>query len=264
MDVLFESVEIVIAGKEKKDRILSKEEKRIVAYHEVGHALITALEKNSEPVQKITIVPRTMGSLGYVMQVPEEEKYLMSKDELITRITTLLGGRAAEKLVFGSVTTGAANDIEKATSLARAMVTQYGMSDKFGLMSLESIESRYLDGRPVLNCSDDTAGEIDKEVMKILKDCYDRAEKLLSENREALDKIAEYLITKETITGEEFMNIFNEVKSNKPDENTELAIIAGTADNKYEAAENQDETGNTSGAENKPQESQTAGNAEIL
>jgi len=261
---LLESVEIVIAGKEKKDRILSKEEKRIVAYHEVGHALITALEKNSEPVQKITIVPRTMGSLGYVMQVPEEEKYLMSKDELITRITTLLGGRAAEKLVFGSVTTGAANDIEKATSLARAMVTQYGMSDKFGLMSLESIESRYLDGRPVLNCSDDTAGEIDKEVMKILKDCYDRAEKLLSENREALDKIAEYLITKETITGEEFMNIFNEVKSNKPDENTELAIIAGTADNKYEAAENQDETGNTSGAENKPQESQTAGNAEIL
>jgi len=216
---LLESVEIVIAGKEKKDRILSKEEKRIVAYHEVGHALITALEKHSEPVQKITIVPRTMGSLGYVMQVPEEEKYLMSKDELITRITTLLGGRAAEKVVFGSVTTGAANDIEKATELARAMVTQYGMSDKFGLMSLESIESRYLDGRPVLNCSDETAGEIDKEVMKILKECYDRAEKLLSENREALDKIADYLITKETITGEEFMKIFNEVKGTEPDNN---------------------------------------------
>jgi len=216
---LLESVEIVIAGKEKKDRILSKEEKRIVAYHEVGHALITALEKHSEPVQKITIVPRTMGSLGYVMQVPEEEKYLMSKDELITRITTLLGGRAAEKVVFGSVTTGAANDIEKATELARAMVTQYGMSDKFGLMSLESIESRYLNGRPVLNCSDETAGEIDKEVMKILKECYDRAEKLLSENREALDKIADYLITKETITGEEFMKIFNEVKGTEPDNN---------------------------------------------
>lgn len=214
---LLESVEVVIAGKEKKDRILSKEEKRIVAYHEVGHALITALEKHAEPVQKITIVPRTMGSLGYVMQVPEEEKYLMSKDELLTRITTLFGGRAAEKLVFNSITTGAANDIEKATTLARAMVTQYGMSDRFGLMGLESIESRYLDGRPVQNCSDETAGEIDKEVMNILKECYDRAEKLLAENREALDKIAEYLIARETITGEEFMNIFNEVKGNKSD-----------------------------------------------
>ncbi len=209
---LFESVEVVIAGKEKKDRILSKEEKRIVAYHEVGHALVTALEKHAEPVQKITIVPRTMGSLGYVMQVPEEEKYLMSKDEILTRIVTLYGGRAAEKLVFDSITTGASNDIEKATQLARSMVTQYGMSEKFGLMGLESIENRYLDGRAVLNCGEETAGEIDKEVMQILKSCYDRAEELLTGNRDVLDKIADFLISKETITGEEFMNIYNEVK----------------------------------------------------
>lgn len=209
---LFESVEVVVAGKEKKDRILNKEEKKIVAYHEVGHALVTALEKNAEPVQKITIVPRTMGSLGYVMQVPEEEKYLMSKDELLTRIVTLYGGRAAEQLVFDSITTGASNDIEKATQLARAMVTQYGMSDKFGLMGLESIESRYLDGRPVLNCGDATAAEIDKEVMEILKKCYKRAEELLADNRDVLDRIAAFLIEKETITGKEFMDIFREVK----------------------------------------------------
>jgi ATP-dependent metalloprotease FtsH len=211
-DDLFESVEVVIAGKEKKDRILSKEEKKIVAYHEVGHALVTALEKHAEPVQKITIVPRTMGSLGYVMQVPEEEKYLMSKDEILTRIVTLYGGRAAEKAVFNSITTGASNDIEKATSLARAMVTQYGMSDKFGLMGLESVESRYLDGRPVLNCADNTAAEIDQEVMRILKECNEKAEALLADNRDVLDKIADYLFTKETITGEEFMKIYREVK----------------------------------------------------
>lgn len=211
---LFESVEVVIAGKEKKDRILSKEEKKIVAYHEVGHALVTALEKNAEPVQKITIVPRTMGSLGYVMQVPEEEKYLMSRDELLARIVTLYGGRAAEKLVFSSITTGASNDIEKATQLARAMVTQYGMSDRFGLMGLESIENRYLDGRAVLNCGDATAAEIDNEVMKILKECYQRAEDLLAGNRDVLDKIAEFLIEKETITGKEFMDIYNQVKQN--------------------------------------------------
>ena len=212
---LFESVEVVIAGKEKKDRILSKEEKKIVAYHEVGHALVTALEKNAEPVQKITIVPRTMGSLGYVMQVPEEEKYLMSKDELITRIVTLYGGRAAEELVFHSITTGASNDIEKATELARAMVTQYGMSEKFGLMGLESVENRYLDGRAVLNCGDATAAEIDHEVMAILKECYVKAQGLLEGNREVLDEIADYLIEKETISGKEFMEILNRVRVEK-------------------------------------------------
>lgn len=211
-DDLFESVEVVIAGKEKKDRILNKEEKKIVAYHEVGHALVTALEKHAEPVQKITIVPRTMGSLGYVMQVPDEEKYLMSKDEILTRITTLYGGRAAEEIVFGSITTGASNDIEKATGLARAMVTQFGMSEKIGLMGLESVENKYLDGRPVQNCSNETAGEIDREVMRILKECYDRAVGLLKENRDVLDRIAEYLFAKETITGEEFMRLYREVK----------------------------------------------------
>jgi cell division protease FtsH len=212
---LFESVEVVIAGKEKKDRILGKEEKRIVAYHEVGHALVTAIEKHAEPVQKITIVPRTMGSLGYVMQVPEEEKYLMSKDEILTRIVTLYGGRAAEKLIFNSITTGASNDIEKATQLARAMVTQYGMSEKFGLMGLESVENKYLDGRTVLNCGEETAGEIDKEVMQILKECYDKAENLLAGNRDVLDQVAEYLINKETITGEEFMKIYRNIKGIK-------------------------------------------------
>lgn len=209
---LFEAVEVVIAGKEKKDRILSKEEKKTVAYHEVGHALITALKKNSEPVQKITIVPRTMGSLGYVMQVPEEEKYLMTKDELITRIVTLLGGRAAEELVFDSVTTGASNDIEKATNMARAMITQYGMSDKFGLMSLESVENRYLDGRTVLNCSDVTAAEIDSEVKDLLKKCFEEARALLAKNREVLDKIAAFLYEEETITGKQFMEIYNQIK----------------------------------------------------
>ena len=225
---LFESVEVVIAGKEKKDRILSKEEKRIVAYHEVGHALVTALEKKAEPVQKITIVPRTMGSLGYVMQVPEEEKYLMSKDELIARIVTLYGGRAAEQLVFDSITTGASNDIEKATQLARAMVTQYGMSEKFGLMGLESIENRYLDGRAVLNCGDATAAEIDQEVMAILKECYKRAEELLAGNRETLDKIADFLVEKETITGKEFMKIYKEVNGIALTESESAKDEAGT------------------------------------
>lgn len=223
---LFEAVEVVIAGKEKKDRILGKEEKRIVAYHEVGHALVTALQKEAEPVQKITIVPRTMGSLGYVMQVPEEEKYLMSKEELIARIVTLFGGRAAEQLVFDSITTGASNDIEKATALARAMVTQYGMSEKFGLIGLESIENRYLDGRAVLNCGDATAAEIDTEVMHILKECYEKAEQLLSENREVLDEIAAFLVEKETITGKEFMEIYYQVKEiNKTEEKEQIEII---------------------------------------
>ena len=209
---LFEAVEVVIAGKEKKDRILSKEEKRTVAYHEVGHALITALKKNAEPVQKITIVPRTMGSLGYVMQVPEEEKYLMTKDELMTRLVTLLGGRAAEEVVFDTVTTGASNDIEKATQIARAMITQYGMSEKFGLMSLETVESKYLDGSARLNCSDETAAMIDDEVKELLKECFTEAKKLLSENRDVLDEIAKYLYEKETITGKQFMEIYRKVK----------------------------------------------------
>jgi len=207
---LFESVEVVVAGKEKKDRILGPEEKKIVAYHEIGHALVTALEKKAEPVQKITIVPRTMGTLGYVMQVPEEEKYLMSKEELLARLTTLLAGRAAEELVFGSVTTGASNDIEKATSIARAMVTQYGMSEKFGLMGLESIEDRYLDGRPVLKCADETAAEIDHEVMELLRVSHEKARAMLAENREPLDKLAAFLIEKETISGKEFMQIYRE------------------------------------------------------
>ncbi len=209
---LFESVEVVIAGKEKKDRIMSKDEKKIVAYHEVGHALVTALQKNTEPVQKITIVPRTMGSLGYVMQTPEEEKYLMSKDELKARIVTFMAGRASEEIVFDSVTTGASNDIEQATKIARAMVTQYGMSDLFGLMSLESVENRYLDGRAVLNCGDATAAQIDDEVKRILKESYDEAKGLLLENRELLDEIAGFLFKEETILGKEFMKMFRKAK----------------------------------------------------
>ena len=214
----FESVEVVIAGKEKKDRLLSPQEKKIVSYHEVGHALVTALSKNAEPVQKITIVPRTMGSLGYTMQVPEEEKYLMSKEELMTRIYTLLGGRAAEEIVFNSVTTGASNDIERATKLVRNMITLYGMSDRFGLMGLETVENQYLDGRTVLNCSDRTAAEVDDEVKLVLKDAYAKVKEMLAENRDVLDKVADFLIEKETITGKEFMQIFNEVKGIKPDE----------------------------------------------
>ena len=209
---LFESVEVVIAGKEKKDRILSQKERKIVTYHEVGHALVAALQKNTEPVQKITIVPRTMGALGYVMQVPEEEKFLMSQIEMEEELVTMLAGRAAESIVFDSVTTGASNDIERATAIARAMVTQYGMSEKFGLMSLESVEDRYLSGHTVLNCGQETATEIDKEVMQILKVAYDKAVELLKENRECLDRIADFLIEKETITGKEFMKIFREVK----------------------------------------------------
>ena len=209
---LFESVEVVLVGKEKKDRIMSKEERRIVSYHEVGHALVSALQKDAEPVQKITIVPRTMGALGYVMQVPEEEKYLNTKKEIDAMLVGLLAGRAAEEIVFDTVTTGAANDIEKATRIARAMVTQYGMSEKFGLMGLEHQENEYLTGRVVMNCGDATAAEVDQEVMKILKKSYEEAKRLLSENRDAMDKIAEYLIQKETITGKEFMKIFREVK----------------------------------------------------
>lgn len=213
---LFEAVEVVLVGKEKKDRILSKEERRIVSYHEVGHALVAALQKDAEPVQKITIVPRTMGALGYVMHVPEEEKFLNTKKELEAMLVGLLAGRAAEELVFDTVTTGAANDIEKATGLARAMVTQYGMSERFGLMGLATQESQYLSGRTVMNCGDDTATEVDQEVMRILKRSYEEALRLLSENRYAMDRIAEFLIEKETITGKEFMRIFKEV-TGQPD-----------------------------------------------
>ena len=209
---LFEAVEVVLVGKEKKDRILSKEERRIVSYHEVGHALVAAIQKHSEPVQKITIVPRTMGALGYVMQVPEEEKYLNTKAELHAMIVEFLAGRAAEDLVFETVTTGASNDIEKATKIARAMVTQYGMSDKFGLMGLARQENMYLGGRAVLECGDDTATEVDSEVSRILKECYEESKRILSENRFALDEIAKFLIERETITGKEFMKILSEVK----------------------------------------------------
>lgn len=209
---LFVAVEQVLVGKEKKDRIMSAEERRIVSYHEVGHALISALQKNSEPVQKITIVPRTMGALGYVMQVPEEEKYLNTEAELKAMLVSTLGGRAAEELVFDTVTTGASNDIEKATNLAKSMVTQYGMSKKFGLIGLATVESRYLSGEATLNCAESTAAEVDKEVMKILSESYEEAKKLLAENREVMDKIAEHLIDKETITGKEFMQIFRELK----------------------------------------------------
>jgi cell division protease FtsH len=212
---LFEAVEQVLVGKEKKDRIMSKEERRIVSYHEVGHALISAVQKNSEPVQKITIVPRTMGALGYVMQVPEEEKYLNSKAELEAIIIGLLGGRAAEELKFESVTTGASNDIERATALARNMVTQYGMSERFGLMGLATVESKYLEGRAVLNCSDVTAAAVDEEVRRILETSYAEAKRILSENMDAMDVIAEFLIRQETITGKEFMQMFNEVREKR-------------------------------------------------
>lgn len=216
-DDLFEAVEVVLVGKEKKDRIMSLEERKIVSYHEVGHALVSALQKDSEPVQKITIVPRTMGALGYVMQTPEKEKFLNTKKELEAMLVGMLAGRAAEEVVFNTVTTGASNDIEKATSIARAMITQYGMSEKFGLIGLESIQNRYLDGRPVSNCGQETASEIDKEVMKMLKDAYEEAKTLLTEHRNSLDKIAEFLIEKETITGKEFMKIFHEVEGIDPE-----------------------------------------------
>ena len=219
---LFEAVEVVLVGKEKKDRVLSQEERSIVSYHEVGHALVSALQKDAEPVQKITIVPRTMGALGYVLNVPEEEKYLNSKKELEARIIVFLAGRAAEELVFHSVTTGAANDIEKATGIARAMVTQYGMSDKFGLMGLAARQDQYLSGRTVMDCGEATAAAVDDEVMRILKDSYEEAKRLLAENRDVLDQIAAFLIEKETITGKEFMQIFRRCKGiADPEEETD-------------------------------------------
>ena len=235
---LFEAVEQVLVGKEKKDRIMSAEERRIVSYHEVGHALISALQKNSEPVQKITIVPRTMGALGYVMHVPEEEKFLNTQAEIHDMLVSYLGGRAAEEIVFDTVTTGAANDIEQATNLARSMVTRFGMSKKFGLIGLESIESQYLEGRAVLNCSDATAAEIDQEVMRILKECYQEALDLLSHNRDVMDKLAAFLIEKETITGKEFMKIYREIKGiPEPEEKSAAGASADSAPRKEEPAQ---------------------------
>ena len=215
---LFEAVEVVIAGKEKKNKILGAEEKKIVAYHEVGHALVTAVEKDAEPVQKITIVPRTMGSLGYVMTVPEEEKYLMSQSELEARLVMLLAGRAAEEIVFDSVTTGASNDMEKATKIAKSMIAMYGMSDKFGLMSLEQVENQYLGRSTSLNCSEKTASQIEEEIKILLKEKYEEAKRILTENRDKLDKIAEYLYEKETITGKQFMEIYHQCQAEEAGE----------------------------------------------
>ena len=240
---LFNAVEQVLVGKEKKDRIMSKEERKIVSYHEVGHALISALQKNSEPVQKITIVPRTMGALGYVMHVPEEEKYLNTEAELRDMLVSLVGGRAAEEVVFDTVTTGAANDIEKATEIARSMVTRYGMSKKFGLVGLATVESQYLDGRAALNCSDETAAQIDAEVVAIIKESYDKALAMLRENRELMDKLAEFLIEKETITGKEFMEIFRrekglpEPEEKKDEDDKESEALKKEAEKPAEEAE---------------------------
>ena len=233
-DDLMEAVEVVIAGREKKDRILSKEEKKIVSYHEVGHALVAAIQKHAEPVQKITIVPRTMGSLGYVIQAPEKEKYLMSKDELSAELVTLLAGRASEEIVFDSVTTGASNDMEKATKIARSMIAQYGMSEKFGLMSLEQISDPYLGGHSQLNCSDKTATEIEEEVKTLLKQKYEEAKKLLQENRDKLDKIAKFLYEKETITGKQFMDIYH--KCDEPEASKETTQTVETVENAREEA----------------------------
>ena len=223
---LFDVMEVVMMGKEKKNKILSEEERKVVSYHEVGHALTSALQKDAEPVQKITIIPRTSGALGYVLQTPEEEKFLLSKKEILARLVVCMGGRAAEEVVFDSVTTGASNDIQQATNLARAMVTQYGMSEKFGLMGLESRESMYLDNGSVLNCSDETASHVDEEVMRILKEAYEEAKRLLTENRECLDQISAFLIEKETITGKEFMEIFHKVRDEANEYHQEELIFA--------------------------------------
>ena len=245
---LFEAFEIVaVGGKEKKDRAMSDQERKIVAYHEVGHAMVAALQKNTEPVQKITIVPRTMGALGYTLQTPEEEKFLQTKDELVAKIKTYMAGRAAEELVFHSATSGAANDIEMATRIARAMVTQYGMSEEFGMMSLESVENRYLDGRPVLNCGEETAAQIDKVVQKMIKEAYADATKLLEENREILDRISDHLYEKETITGKEFMKIFREMKG-----------LPEPEDEKKKASAQKDVSAADAASEEKPVDTQVA------
>ncbi len=241
---LFDAVEVVLVGKEKKDRIMSEKERKIVSYHEVGHALISAVQKNSEPVQKITIVPRTMGALGYVMHVPEEEKFLNTQAELHDMLVGLLGGRAAEEIMFDTVTTGAANDIEKATNIARSMVTQYGMSKRFGLVGLETVESRYLDGRAVMNCSDVTAAAIDEEIMDILKGCYEEAKAILDENRDVMDQLAEHLIEKETITGKEFMKIYRAAKGiPEPEEEEKAEEIKEETKEEAESAESTESEG---------------------
>lgn len=267
---LFASVELVLVGKEKKDRILSEEERRIVSYHEVGHALVSALQKDSEPVQKITIVPRTMGALGYVMNVPEEEKYLNTEKEIRAMLVEFVAGRAAEEIVFDTVTTGAANDIEKATRVARAMVTQYGMSKRFGLMGLEVQANQYLDNRPVMNCSDATAAEVDDEVMKVLKESYEEAKRLLTEHRSSLDRIAEFLIEKETITGKEFMEIFHETEGIVPEESkksvsrvTERTVQESDAKESMTVGEKAaDESAETAGEEDADESAEAAGEAE--
>lgn len=253
---LFESVEVVLVGKEKKDRIMSKEERRIVSYHEVGHALVSALQKDAEPVQKITIVPRTMGALGYVMQVPEEEKFLNTKKEIEAILVGCLAGRAAEEIVFDTVTTGASNDIEKATRLARAMVTQYGMSEKFGLMGLATQESEYLSNRAVLNCGEATAAEVDQEVMRILKESYEEAKRLLLENRDVMDQIAEFLIEKETITGKEFMKIFRKAKGLPEPEEEEAGEAKKRIQEKGDALEKMPEEKTPSTEEKRPAETE--------
>ncbi|HAG69790.1 MAG TPA: hypothetical protein DCL38_07440, partial [Lachnospiraceae bacterium] len=232
---LLEAIEVVMMGKEKKDHIMSKEERRIVSYHETGHALASALQKNTDPIQKITIVPRTMGALGYAWYVPDEEKHLRSRKELEERIITALAGRAAEEIFFDSITTGASNDIEQATNIARNMVTQYGMSEKFGLIQLEAVEDQYLTGRKVLNCSDETAARVDEEVMKILAWSYEEAKRLLRENMELMEELAGFLLEKESITGKEFMKIFHEYRGDSDAENNSSADTA--EDDKTEASE---------------------------
>nr|WP_288451686.1 ATP-dependent zinc metalloprotease FtsH [uncultured Anaerostipes sp.] len=259
---LFEAVEVVIAGKEKKDRILGDEEKQIVAYHEVGHALVMALQKESEPVQKITIVPRTMGALGYTMQRPEEEKYLNSKDEMLADLVAFFGGRAAEEVKFNSITTGASNDIERATSIARAMVTQYGMSDEFGLIGLESITNRYLDGRAVMNCAESTAAKVDEVVMKILKEAYQKALAYIRDNMDILDEAAQFLIKKETITGKEFMEIFNKYKKPEEDTSQELPQEAEKPEEKTGEEQAEPETADVPEDSKQPEEAQESGEAE--
>lgn len=259
---LMDAVEVVLVGREKKDRILTEKEKDIVAYHETGHALVMSLLKDAEPVQKITIVPRTKGALGYTMQTPEEEKYLNSKSELITMIKGLLGGRAAEDLVFGDVTTGASNDIERATALVRAMITQYGMSDKFGLMVTAKEDSQYLSQRVRMDCGDATATEIDHEVSKVLKECYEEAKKILADNRDALDRLAGYLKVQETITGQEFMRILHTVQEERLHPVDEKAVLEQLQNQQTEDQAAEETPQAEAQSEGKPEEAQAVAASE--